>query len=299
MSGTYKVTGINLKAVPLSETDRLLTILTREQGLVRAIAPGARKHKSRFAGRSSLFVVNNLLLAEGRNLDRITQAETVCSFPKLSLNLAKLTAAQYLTEIVLAQALSHQSQDVLFNTLLDLLNHLEQTRAQAETTAILVQLNRGILQLLTLAGLAPRLDRCGRTQQSVQINWQDPTWRVGFSVWNGGIITLDWQAADTQPQRSAKRYPDKQWSGQRRPPVIPLTALDLAILRHLQMTAAATPEILPVIPGQPDLVISLKRWLQLEQLLRQYTQHHLECEIRSAELIAACFLDPHPQTSLA
>jgi DNA repair protein RecO (recombination protein O) len=50
MSQTYRATGINLKAVPMGETDRLITVLTPEFGLVRGIAPGSRKHKSRLGG---------------------------------------------------------------------------------------------------------------------------------------------------------------------------------------------------------------------------------------------------------
>ncbi|HEY9873712.1 MAG TPA: recombination protein O N-terminal domain-containing protein, partial [Candidatus Obscuribacterales bacterium] len=81
MSRTYKATGINLKSMPLGEADRLLTILTREFGLIRAVAPGARKHHSKLSGRSGLFVVNELLIAQGRSLDKITQAETKESYP--------------------------------------------------------------------------------------------------------------------------------------------------------------------------------------------------------------------------
>ena len=69
MSRTYKATGINLKAIPMGENDRLMTILTKEYGLLRAIAPGARKHKSRLGGRSALFVVNELMLSKGKSLD--------------------------------------------------------------------------------------------------------------------------------------------------------------------------------------------------------------------------------------
>ena len=65
MSRTYKATGINLKAAPMGETDRLMTILTKEYGLLRAIAPGARKLKSRVGGRCGLFVVNELMLSKG------------------------------------------------------------------------------------------------------------------------------------------------------------------------------------------------------------------------------------------
>ena len=75
-SKTYKITGINLQVSPMGEADRLLTILSPEQGLIKAIAAGSRKPKARLGGRTTLFVVNELLLASGRNFQRIIQAET-------------------------------------------------------------------------------------------------------------------------------------------------------------------------------------------------------------------------------
>ena len=69
MSRTYKATGINLKATAFGESDRIVTILTREFGLIRATAPGARKHLSSLGGRSGMFVVNQLLIAKGRSID--------------------------------------------------------------------------------------------------------------------------------------------------------------------------------------------------------------------------------------
>ena len=99
MSRSYKATGINLKAMPIGENDRLLTILTPEFGLVRAVAPGARKPQSRVGGRSGLFVINQLLIAKGKRLDKLVQAETLRSFPKLSQHLGRLTASQYLAEL--------------------------------------------------------------------------------------------------------------------------------------------------------------------------------------------------------
>ncbi|MEO1298042.1 MAG: DNA repair protein RecO, partial [Cyanobacteria bacterium J06636_16] len=126
MSRSYKATGINLKGMPMGETDRLLTILTAEQGLIRVLAPGARKHKSRLAGRSSQFVVNNIFVVQGKRLDKLVQADTVRSFPGLSADLAKLTASQYLAELVLCQALSEQPQEELFTLLVEHLQRLEQ-----------------------------------------------------------------------------------------------------------------------------------------------------------------------------
>ena len=95
MSGTYKATGINLKGIPIGENDRLVTILTREYGLIRAIVPGARKPNSSLGGRSALFVVNNLLIVKGRSLDKITQAQTVITYKKSIGDLGKLAVLAF------------------------------------------------------------------------------------------------------------------------------------------------------------------------------------------------------------
>ena len=188
MSRTYKVTGINLKVAILGENDRLLTILTPERGLVKAVAGGARKHLSSLGGRSSLFVVNHLVIAPGRSFDHITQAETIASFPGFSQNLQRLTAGQYLAELTLHQALPQHPQPDLFTLLLEHLQRLE----QVPPAQILPCLTQGIFHLLTLAGLSPQVDRCCRTGQPLIPNFEDPYWRAGFSLGSGGVVSLDW-----------------------------------------------------------------------------------------------------------
>ena len=125
MPKEYQTTGINLKGIPLGENDRLLTILTKEHGLVKAVAIGARKHRSAMAGRSGLFVINDLQISVGRSMDRIKHAEMVQSFVGLGKTLAKLTAAQYLSELALMQALSAQPQEELFLVLVEHLNRIQ------------------------------------------------------------------------------------------------------------------------------------------------------------------------------
>ena len=186
MSRTYKAIGINLKAAPMGETDRLLTILTQEQGLIRAIAPGARKHNSRLGGRSGLFVVNELLIAKGKSLDKVTQAETRRSFPKLSGDLAKLTASQYLAELVLCQALSDQPQAELFSLLIEHLERLERA-SKPSTLACLAQ---ATFHLLALAGVAPQVHLCCLTRQPLVPDLSNPEWRIGFSLVAGGTVQL-------------------------------------------------------------------------------------------------------------
>jgi DNA repair protein RecO (recombination protein O) len=206
---TYKATGINLKGMALGETDKLLTILTREHGLVRAVAAGARKHRSSLAGRSGLFVVNDLAIACGRNLDRITQAETVHSFLGLSQNLAKLTAAQYLIELTLIQALTAQPQEELFLVIVEHLLRLN--NAAADLRTVMALLNHGIYHLLAVAGLAPQVHQCCISRLVIQTGTQSKVQaenqpgaianggdrlprsgqKFGFSIANGGVVILD------------------------------------------------------------------------------------------------------------
>ncbi len=197
MSRTYTATGINLKSMPLGEYDRLLTILTAEHGLIRAVAPGARKHQSKLGGRSALFVVNQLQIAVGRTLPKVIQAETLTSYPRLSQDLCKLTASQYLAEITLCQALTQQPQTELFHLLTEHLGRLERLprvpkdRVTAATIelAVLSHLAHATFHLLALAGIAPQVQMCCLTQQPLVPDFTSQIGQVGFSVGAGGTIS--------------------------------------------------------------------------------------------------------------
>jgi DNA repair protein RecO (recombination protein O) len=309
MSRTYKATGINLKGMPLGESDRLLTILTPEYGLIRAVAPGVRKHQSKIGARSGVFVVNELLLLPGKSLDKIIQAETIESYPGLSQDLCKLTASQYLGELALHQALSQHPQEELFYLLREHLGRLERS-PQSMTLACLVQ---GIFHLLALAGLTPQVHDCCITQEPLGPDFRSPDWRVGFSVAAGGIVSL------TEFERLAAEH-RQQWRPKPRHPVQAkaqavhtvaeaevgsyqtvahpqrldaldsrLTAIELLILQSLgsldltQVGETAHPDS----PPQP--VHALLSWLAVERVLRDYAQYHFDRPIRSAALIESCF----------
>ena len=195
---TYKATGITLKSMPMGESDRLLTILTKEHGLVRAITPGSRKPKSSLRAISTGFVVGELFIVKGRNLDKLVQADCRASFPGLSRDLGKLTTAQYLAELALGQALSEHPQEELFDALILHLNHIAQ-RSPDQTLPSLVQ---GILHFLAIAGIAPQVNQCCVTQVPLLPNMADPNWRVGFDASAGGAIAL----ASTHSPRPTQIY---------------------------------------------------------------------------------------------
>ena len=282
MSKTYKATGINLKAMAMGESDRLLTILTSEHGLIRAIAPGARKAKSSLGGRSGLFVVNDLLLAKGRSLDKITQAQTIQSYTKLSRHLLKLTASQYLAELVLCQANERSPQPELYDLLLVHLDRLE----TCDLSLTLAHLTQGIFHFLALAGLAPQVHQCCVTGKAIIPNLSDPNWQVTFNLASGGLVTQKRSSQPLHVKESGSPYrtnPDPVARDSSPPPFssrsieFTLNADRVWMLQHLAE---------PQLPSLETNTQSL--WTHLERLLRTYSQYHFDRPIRAATLIDAC-----------
>ena len=322
MSRVYKATGINLKSMPLGESDRLVTILTQEFGLIRAVAPGARKHNSKLGGRSGLFVVNELLIASGRSLDKITQAETIESYPALSQDLGKLAASQYLAEMVMCQALSEQPQTELFCLLGEHLKRLEQLPKSAGFLT-LAHLSHAVFHLLAIAGLTPQVQACCLTGQLLTPDFTSADWQVGFSNFAGGIVNLAaWESFQTRGKNSYKTKPlqppttansvdvktpngispagkvaEVQSNGyrtvvHRQEKLILDTSINATELALLQQLAGAS---LPQINTESSDLANLpvldtdNSWLSVEQLLRQYVQYHFGRPIRSAALIDSYF----------
>jgi DNA repair protein RecO (recombination protein O) len=277
MSKTYQATGIILKGMPLGEADRLVTILTPEFGLIRAVAPGARKHKSSLRGRSELFVVNQLLMTRGRSLDKIIQAETIESYPGLSRDVVKLAGGQYLAELALSLALSEQPQGELYTLLNEHLRRLEQ---QAPPHALHPYLAQALFHLLIVAGLGPQVQACCLSQASLTANFNDPLWRVGFSFEAGGLVNLARQESPDQP--SKKPETERQlltW-----PPInTKLGAVELSLLQHLG--GQGLPQAAEILPQQGQNIPLEVAWMRVERLLRDYAQYQVGRSFRSAVLL--------------
>ena len=96
----YRDTGVVLRTYKLGEADRIVVLMTAEHGKVRAVAKGVRKTKSRFGGRLEPLSHVSLLLYEGRELDMVTQAESIDHFRALRDDLGRLTRGIALLEAV-------------------------------------------------------------------------------------------------------------------------------------------------------------------------------------------------------
>jgi DNA repair protein RecO (recombination protein O) len=103
----YRDDGVVLRTQKLGEADRIITLLTRQNGRVRAVAKGVRRTKSRWGARLEPFTHVDVLIHPGRSLDIITQAEViraygaplVADYPKYTAGVAMLETAEKFTPV--------------------------------------------------------------------------------------------------------------------------------------------------------------------------------------------------------
>ena len=141
-------------AADFGEADRLLTLYTRDFGKLRAIAKGARKPQSRKTGHVELFMRTTFLLARGRELDIVTQAETVQAYDALRTDLVRTTYAAYIVELLDRLTPDEDRQPAVYDLLRDALGWLE-TEDDLRLPARYYE-----LRLLSLVGYQPQLFRC-------------------------------------------------------------------------------------------------------------------------------------------
>ena len=155
----YTDDGVVLRTQKLGEADRIVTILCRKSGRVRAVAKGVRRTKSRFGARLEPFTHVDLMLHIGRSLDVITQAEAIRAYgepltgdyPRYTAGVAMLETAEKFTPV---------EKEPSLRQLLLLIGGLR-SLGEGEHDSRLV-LDAFLLRSLAVAGYAPALTECAR-----------------------------------------------------------------------------------------------------------------------------------------
>lgn len=179
---TYTTNAINLKSYPLKESDKIIVMYSRDKGIIRAVAKGIKKPKSSLGARMEAFIANNLLLARGRNMDIVSQAETLNSFGGTRKDLDKIFYSMYLTEVVNNFGVendpcSAETYDTLYNAL--------KTIADAsEKKEILLTVLKFQLKMMHISGFSPEFNTCLKCGCKIDSN-------AYFLINEGGIICAD------------------------------------------------------------------------------------------------------------
>ena len=263
----YRDDGVVLRTQKLGEADRIITLLTRHNGRVRAVAKGVRRTKSRFGARLEPFTHVDVMVHSGRSLDVITQAEViraygtplVSDYPKYTAGTAMLETAERFTPVEKEPAIR---QFLLLigglRALGDAVDPGDPASGRdpgTDEAAVLagaadletvrrdprMVLDAYFLRSLTFAGYAPALEECARCGTRTK-----PL--VAFAMAAGGMV-----CADCRPPGAASPAP-------------PTVALMIALLR-----------------GDWDEAMRSERRHRVEcsGLVAAYLQWHLEHSIRS------------------
>jgi DNA repair protein RecO (recombination protein O) len=155
----YRDEAIVLRTHKLAESDRIITMLTRNGGKVRAVARGVRKTTSRWGSRLEPFTHVDLQMARGRNLDTITQAETLSPFQAgLGLDYERYTVGTAMLEAV--DRLVPEEHEPAVQQFLLLVGGLRALSSGERAPSHV--LDSFLLRSLAVAGYAPSFDACAR-----------------------------------------------------------------------------------------------------------------------------------------
>jgi DNA repair protein RecO (recombination protein O) len=174
---TYPLRALVLRKTKLGEADLILTLLAADGRQVRAVAKGARKPKSKLGARVEPFTVLDLLLATGRNLEIVSEAETLSSHDAIRSDYDRSTAAAVVADVLDKVSVEGQVEPLLFEMACVTLDVLESAPVESLRCVVLAFL----LKALSMQGYRPTLDECASCAGQL-------SGTVAFSPPAGGVL---------------------------------------------------------------------------------------------------------------
>ena len=173
----YRDEAVVLRTHKLGEADRIVTLLTRSHGRVRAVARGVRKTTSRIGARLEPFSHVDVQLYEGRNLDTVTQVESIAAHgADLSSDYPRWTAGTAMLET--AERLTPEEREPAVQQYALLVSGLRSLVARDHAPGLI--LDSYLLRSLAIAGWSPSFDECARCGA--------PGPHRAFSIPSGGVV---------------------------------------------------------------------------------------------------------------
>lgn len=181
-TNTFVTDAINIKSYPLSENDNIVVMFSRDKGLIKGIAKGVKKPKSKLGARMQSLVCNKLMLNEGRNLDVIKEAQAINPFNKLRYNLDKLNYSIYITEIIgnFCKENTEETSDVIKNIYELFYKTLENISNAEDAVHIMFSVIKFQLKFMREMGFGIELSHCLKCSCSIEEESY-------FSIENGGV----------------------------------------------------------------------------------------------------------------
>ena len=149
---------INLKSYNLSESDKIIVMYSKDKGLIKGVAKGVKKPKSKLGARMDMFVANKLMLYKGKSLDRICQADVLNTFNKTRHDMDKIFYSMYISEVVNNFGVENDPcSEEIYDLLYKSLNKISESEKKEE---ILIAVIKFQLKMMQISGFGIELNTC-------------------------------------------------------------------------------------------------------------------------------------------
>ena len=159
--------GLIINQKSIGDLDRLVTVLTLDEGLIRAFVKGAKSLKSKNAAATQLFCYSRLLIYKGRDKYIINEAELKEMFFDLRADVEKLSLAQYFCELIMAINPGSTDSKPILKLILNALYFLSKGKINHKLLKPIVE-----MRLMSICGFMPNLvccDNCGDYEADIMM----------------------------------------------------------------------------------------------------------------------------------
>jgi len=172
---TYRDEAVVLRTHKLGEADRIVTLLTRYHGQVRAVAKGVRRTASKLGARLEPFMAIDVQCYEGKNLDTVTQVEIIGAYGGV---ISEVYEAFTVANVMVETAMRLTDEQPATQHYLLLVGALRSLAKKEHDPSQI--LNSYLLRALAISGYAPNFDTC--------TGCQAPGPHSAFYVQTGGVV---------------------------------------------------------------------------------------------------------------
>ena len=166
MQNSFVTDAINLKSYNLSESDKIIVMYSKDKGLIKGVAKGVKKPKSKLGARMDLLVANTVMLHKGKNLDTICQAEVLNTFNRTRTDLDKIFYSMYVTEVINNFGLEEDpSASRIYEILYKTLNAISEAQSKTE---IMIAVIKFQLKIMIESGFSIEFDNCLHCHKDVE-----------------------------------------------------------------------------------------------------------------------------------
>ena len=254
MSNESNIEGLCIKASPLGENGRLLTVLTDDQGIIRLAAPGARRPKSSLAAASPFTYLRFQTFGK-RSLKSVRQIKILKSYNGLGKNIECLTAAQAITELTFLLVGNNDKQQSYLSCVLIHLDRIYAFKNEIqEELKMLAMSIQSLMHLLAIGGINIPVNFCCKTGEPIIPPLGKWDWQCYFLP-NEGFSTIE------DPES-----------------ILKVNASEIALLQRLLF-----PEL--PIKSNGELLGPKEVWLRMLSIIESWIANQLEKELSSLKML--------------